>query len=1050
MPRKDFQRDLQELKATASSSNIAHLVSGIASGDEDGEFVFEYHYTSDYGLKLSVQLQDLHLYPHGSTGYVFLLDSKTDDRATSVGDVVSVFDVGSKTICEVVVGLCRKLCTFFQLSVSPIVQALEGPDIESPVSPTYDAPIDVNEDNASDNADSTEDEGIFEAAVATSHLADYLRSLVLRDAAQIQQLPYANVGYLMSETEKGFILYITVPLRDLVTSELLSPDHCGAWNLDVNKYIVILMMFDSTYACVVNGSAGSYVSGMVGDPHQDRNQKPRVEFRLLTSEEPVVSVSEGFMGFRKSTANKSGGLKPRCGRQLTPFLLSWTLSDILNTRFLGVLSNRLHLGCDWAKAEKVFIEQQTPDQLTSSRKPAKLQRRSSLKAEMVETLRDSLENLVVTTAQSPAASSMAQPWNEYYNFPLLALRYVLRRLMLSSKFCLVCHRELSSEFEALKPYVCERSLCTYQYMELGLGPSIELEILHHPNVVDMLVSLAYTASTNNLLTPFPHGIGYETMSHTSGLGFISARRGNCLFFRETKEVQAGDLLEYSYKGNTFRCKVRSEICSSVPEERNFVMEIVGFAPAGPRDFRDAKVPFSFIRSTWVGWDKTIGPDSYQMVMKVLQKLPGIRQLRKALQLQIPGAINADSDDEMDVEPEVPGAECEDADEDLLARFEEEKLERERKQLEERRLMERQTSLTLRPILDPIDPLIYPLLRWIICSNRSFIKELSKPEEKITGLGTGLMQFKMIMSHPEKEEKFAKAQKTFASEAEVESLWAFHGSPLYNWHSILRTGLNTQKTTHGRAYGHGIYHALSSNTSVGYAVGGSSWPSSKLGIVQCMSLNEIVNSPSNFVSVNPYLVVANIDWVQTRFLLVGQTFGVYQDPYSAPTSVVTEVSNANYLPMDPIHHPVSGVGGQVKIPKVSLTAVLTRAIERSKFHDPGLDELREQESQAAARAATRSVAQIPVQRQRTSESIFIDLTCDEDLSKPDDPKRVAGQKWAKHKEEEDILGAMEPPSYATTVASRAIGKELMQLKRLQEARSDCNWTIDLSEINNLYQ
>ena len=51
------------------------------------------------------------------------------------------------------------------------------------------------------------------------------------------------------------------------------------------------------------------------------------------------------------------------------------------------------------------------------------------------------------------------------------------------------------------------------------------------------------------------------------------------------------------------------------------------------------------------------------------------------------------------------------------------------------------------------------------------------------------------------------------------MFAFHGSPIQNWHSIIRHGLDFAETLHGRAYGHGVYHALDQNVSVGYAHGG---------------------------------------------------------------------------------------------------------------------------------------------------------------------------------------------------------------------------------------
>lgn len=88
-----------------------------------------------------------------------------------------------------------------------------------------------------------------------------------------------------------------------------------------------------------------------------------------------------------------------------------------------------------------------------------------------------------------------------------------------------------------------------------------------------------------------------------------------------------------------------------------------------------------------------------------------------------------------------------------------------------------------------------------------------------------------------------------------SLFAFHGSPIANWHSIIREGLNFIQTLHGRAYGHGCYHSLHLATSMGYSASNSSgvnlgsliWPQSELKITSALSLNEIVNSPDEFVS-----------------------------------------------------------------------------------------------------------------------------------------------------------------------------------------------------------
>lgn len=49
-----------------------------------------------------------------------------------------------------------------------------------------------------------------------------------------------------------------------------------------------------------------------------------------------------------------------------------------------------------------------------------------------------------------------------------------------------------------------------------------------------------------------------------------------------------------------------------------------------------------------------------------------------------------------------------------------------------------------------------------------------------------------------------------------------------------------------------------------------WPHSELKISSAMSLNEIVNNPPLFVHSQTHYVVDKVDWIQTRYLMVGTT------------------------------------------------------------------------------------------------------------------------------------------------------------------------------------
>jgi poly [ADP-ribose] polymerase 6/8 len=64
------------------------------------------------------------------------------------------------------------------------------------------------------------------------------------------------------------------------------------------------------------------------------------------------------------------------------------------------------------------------------------------------------------------------------------------------------------------------------------------------------------------------------------------------------------------------------------------------------------------------------------------------------------------------------------------------------------------------------------------------------------------QYMMMMDSPDKAANFKKMRQEYGS------YFAYHGSSVENWHSILRKGLvnasNTKLMTTGAAYGEGIY------------------------------------------------------------------------------------------------------------------------------------------------------------------------------------------------------------------------------------------------------
>ncbi|KAM3834050.1 protein mono-ADP-ribosyltransferase PARP8, partial [Diretmus argenteus] len=95
-------------------------------------------------------------------------------------------------------------------------------------------------------------------------------------------------------------------------------------------------------------------------------------------------------------------------------------------------------------------------------------------------------------------------------------------------------------------------------------------------------------------------------------------------------------------------------------------------------------------------------------------------------------------------------------------------------------------LEIKKQMDKHDPLAHPLLQWVISSNRSHIVKLTVTRQ-LKFMHTP-HQFLLLSSPPAKESNFRAAKNLFGS------TFAFHGSHIENWHSILRNGLIVASNT----------------------------------------------------------------------------------------------------------------------------------------------------------------------------------------------------------------------------------------------------------------
>eukprot|EP01087_Luapelamoeba_hula_P017063 TRINITY_DN5342_c0_g1_i1.p1 TRINITY_DN5342_c0_g1~~TRINITY_DN5342_c0_g1_i1.p1 ORF type:complete len:558 (+),score=72.30 TRINITY_DN5342_c0_g1_i1:442-2115(+) len=185
---------------------------------------------------------------------------------------------------------------------------------------------------------------------------------------------------------------------------------------------------------------------------------------------------------------------------------------------------------------------------------------------------------------------------------------------------------------------------------------------------------------------------------------------------------------------------------------------------------------------------------------------------------------------------------------------------------------------LKSYLDSMEPLAYPLLRWILMSNRAHLAPL--PKNKHINMGTPY-QFVLISDNPQKEASFRRLREANAKrKGKRGSFYAFHGSAIGNWHCIFRSGLknysNTDKMSAGAACGPGIYMAADAATSLGYMSPGVSWQKSKMANgggslnMACIALCEVIDYRGENKGVNVHggiYTVTDETLVVTRYFFI---------------------------------------------------------------------------------------------------------------------------------------------------------------------------------------
>lgn len=1065
MGRRQFRQHL----STTAQQPPAHIDS--VRTTDDGEITFNYTY-SESGSYRSIALQLLALnvddYPYDNEYMIFAVDGDVNPKIANAFEVLCPI-IRNKTISEALTELsvCLHQAVTSGESSNPIVLATSDAEEDNPANQEED-----DDDDAEDWFDGDEDEafGFAESKksgpvtlgrASITHLAAEDRKKVKADLREAKEAGF-RIGVIGDLNTSG-IVCVSIRVSKLGISEEVTK----AWGLELNQYFVLLVRFQNGYRSIESLKEEPTLSGLT-------------EIRLGMCYSYKPNAKSAFDTFNEIAQNQilesqaSQVTTSKSTSDMQPLFISRPLNELFRGRFARIIKFREIYSLGWAGAEQLVHDTQGAIMDTDH-------------MEKYDTMSDN--EVVRALPPIVMADAISERRLKNCSLPVVAMQFALRHFVRCTDFCLVCHCTSGSTFEALKPYVCSNPLCLYQYMALGFGPSIEWEILSQPYVVDLLISFCYIQAQAGRLKDFPVGIdlkvpivpgfshlntaasAYPTYNYHNPQPSASADGSqphekafsvpynaskNDLLFSADQVAKAqllkkGDFIALAHSAHfdgVVYHQVEEIMAPSVklsPPIRvnQITKDGLKNKPLSQQGYFEVDC-YLFSHN----FDELSSDYKAQAIMAMLDTIPPVKEMIRYLETH---CVGQDS--------------------------------------------------SLRQWRDRISPSALNILRWVIASNRSCIMQVdtivdanggsdaTSVEDRISGMDE-YMQFRFAQGAPDKEQRFIDCVKKETQGNPYPTLFAWHGSPLHNWHSIIREGLHHKETHHGRAYGNGVYMSPFASTSTGYSGmhgaygsrgnGASGWQNSELKISSALSLNEVVNKPTSFVSSSPHYVVAEIDWIQTRYLLVK----------TSAQHTKAKREDMETISQDPSRMPVGTDNGAVQIP---ITAISKSRRPKQDSQKQGLSrkrksvgsdlpdtpfELSDNDAESVATLNEDREYLLDDESHTGHTPIVLDsdtdmILTDDDLDGISSPKKKMRQEETKQKLPPITYGCMLEPSKTDFVpgkldmsnikilpppedASRAASSQLLKafnaLLKVQSTTPahELGWYINPAGVENMYQ
>ncbi|KAJ0168129.1 Ubiquitin-conjugating enzyme E2Q-like protein 1 [Colletotrichum tanaceti] len=1036
MTRAQFNRDL----AHASQQTITHI-SGVTKGEDDGQVQFVF---SD-GVLLSplvirLVTLDIDEYPHNSG---FLAYTDADSIPPALSDLFN--KIPSLSQSKSIFDTLQLISSCSLASESNDNSDIEMTDVESEdEADEYDYEDDIAFGLGSASRSPTPTNTPREQVKVTSRLIEDLR--IAKEAG-------FKVALLTKVTKRddGCIFALSIPVAHLGLSE----DTLEAWEVSASDCIVLLCRYDSRYPCVeiFKDLASGHAASM-----QFRFGKCASYRPTLTS--ALTAFSPKFNNAKGSSAEDVLVDETSQGSVFCSMPISNSINTLMNRQLATLLKIRLNHGVSWDSATEM-LEKLTRDGHMRVFAPGPSQ---------TFHLADDTEAQVSTSApellnkdyvrHSPRATG---PLPEaQLSTPLIAMQFSLRYFVKSTQYCLVCHRKTDPGFAALKPYVCGEPLCLFQYMALGLGPSIEHDIIARPYVVDLLVSFCAAALQASRIREWPQGLAikvplinvFPTPANNFGLltvkGVIRPEQDP-----ETRRVSPAIPVLAQISAGQFDLHKTQDMALKPGD----MIVLVKSAAAGAHGSDDG---VHHCRITSVESVRDGEGNDGGRVVKFDCTVSVTANANTPPDPYWPASRTSSSPaEESHCEPEVLVDDGKGEARLFLYEYDLDDLEPHYQR--DALLVLVQTIPSIRTLRDyltshkgstladchNVSRSALALLRWIVASNRSFIVQIDQPadleiggisgtnsrqQERFIGMADDWMQFRFAQGSPEKEHRFKEELENQGKHPHP-TLFAWHGSQLGNWHSIIRTGLDFKETLNGRAYGHGVYFARDFSVSQGYCRnGGSCWVGSELNLLAAISLCEIINRPAQFKAIEPYYVVDKVEWIQCRYLIVQRNHSAGHQPRDTGST-----SETDYIPQDPARQ-IKGMGNIVgKVP----VAALPRWRQTSAPYGSSLSQ-------------SIGLADNQLDYEPDDFDLMIELQEneetheeDEKTAKESDPNKTDFFPGAL---DHELLPRLPPPSWASDQGRKFVGAELSKLQKLQANTPfhQLGWYIDFENITNMFQ